>query len=77
MGDSLPPATTPRWNRSSRFCRNVLNRDRSRTRGELRYATVQWNEHTYNRRRRQRGLGRHTPVEYQLAFTQPAAAHAA
>ena len=56
--------------------KNVLNRRRWRTRGELRYAIVQWIEHTYNRRRRQRGLGRLTPVEYELAFTQPAA-HAA
>jgi transposase InsO family protein len=56
--------------------KNVLNRRRWRTRGELRYAIVHWIEHTYNRRRRQRGLGRLTPVEYELAFTQPAA-HAA
>ena len=56
--------------------KNVLNRRRWRTRGELRYAIVHWIEHTYTRRRRQRGLGRLTPVEYELAFTQPAA-HAA
>ena len=40
------------------------------------YAIIHWIEHTYNRRRRQRGLGRLTPVEFELAFT-PAAAQAA
>jgi transposase InsO family protein len=29
--------------------------------------------HTYNRRRRQRALGKLTPVEYELAFTTQAA----
>lgn len=29
---------------------------------------VTWIEHTYNRRRRQRRLGRLTPVEFELAF---------
>jgi transposase InsO family protein len=53
---------------------NVLNERRWRTRDELRYAIVYWIEHTYNRRRRQRGLGKLTPVEYELAFTPPPAA---
>lgn len=48
---------------------NVLDRQKWQTREELRYAVIQWIEHTYNRRRRQRGLGRLTPVEYELAFT--------
>jgi|SRR5680860_583262 len=48
--------------------KNVLNRRRWRTRDELRYAIVTWIEHTYNRRRRQRVLGKLTPVEYELAF---------
>ena len=53
---------------------NVLNRCRWRTRSELRYAIVTWIERTYNRRRRQRSLGKLTPVEFELAFTpQPAA----
>lgn len=57
--------------------KNVLNRRRVwRTRAELRYAMVHWIEHTYNRRRRQRGLGKLTPVEFELAFA-PAEAHAA
>lgn len=38
----------------------------------LRYAIVHWIEHTYNRRRRQRRLGKLTPVEFELAFTQAA-----
>ena len=50
--------------------KNVLNRRRRwRTRAELRYELVFWIEHTYNRRRRQRALGRLTPVEFELAFT--------
>ena len=54
--------------------KNVLDRRRWRTRAELRYAIVTWIEHTYNRRRRQRALGKLTPVEYKLAFTDTAAA---
>jgi putative transposase len=53
--------------------KNVLNRRRWRSRSELRYAIIHWIEHTYNRRRRQRRLGRLTPVEFELAFTNPAA----
>ena len=48
--------------------KNILNRRRWRTRAELRYAIVTWIEHTYNRRRRQRVLGKLTPVEYERAF---------
>jgi len=48
--------------------KNVLDRRRWRTRSELAYAIVVWIEHTYNRRRRQRGLGKLTPVEFELAF---------
>ena len=53
---------------------NVLDRRRWRTRAELEYAIVYWIEHTYNRRRRQRGLGKLTPVEFELAFTHTAQA---
>jgi putative transposase len=53
--------------------KNVLDRRRWRTRDELHQAVVFWIEHTYNRRRRQRALGRLTPVEYELAFTTQAA----
>jgi putative transposase len=52
--------------------KNVLNRRRRwRTRSELAYEIVVWTEHTYNRRRRQRALGRLTPVEFELALTPP------
>lgn len=53
--------------------RNVLDRRRWRTRDELHSAVVHWVEHTYNNRRRQRSLGKLTPVEYELAFTRHAA----
>ena len=53
--------------------KNVLNRQQWKTRDDLRYAIIHWVEHTYNRRRRQRRLGRLTPVEYELAFTNEAA----
>ena len=49
--------------------KNVLDRRRWRTRDELRHAIIRWVEHTYNRRRRQRVLGKLTPVEFELAFT--------
>ena len=52
--------------------KNVFNRRRRwRTRDELISETIVWIEHTYNRRRRQRGLGKLTPVEFELAFTPP------
>ena len=41
--------------------KNVFDRRRWRTRSELSYAAVVWIEHTYNRRRRQRPLGKLTP----------------
>nr|WP_256503158.1 IS3 family transposase [Pseudonocardia humida] len=53
---------------------NVLNRRRWRTRAELRLAIVTWIETTYHRRRRQRTLGRLTPVEFETLLN---AAHAA
>ena len=48
--------------------KNVLDRYRWANRDDLTYATLYWIEHTYNRRRRQRGLGKLTPVEFELAF---------
>jgi transposase InsO family protein len=53
--------------------KNVLDRRRWRTRSELAYEIIIWIEHTYNRRRRQRALGKLTPVEFELAFTPPTA----
>ena len=45
--------------------KNVLDRRRWHTRDELRLAIVTWIERTYHRRRRQDGLGRLTPVEFE------------
>lgn len=49
--------------------RNVLNSQTWRTREDLHCASAHWIEHTYNRRRRQRGVSKLTPVEFELAFT--------
>ena len=54
--------------------KNVLDRQRWTTREELRLAIVIWIERTYHRRRRQRGLGRLTPIEFETLLQ---AAHAA
>jgi hypothetical protein len=48
--------------------KNVLDRQRWATRDELRIEIIIWIERTYNRRRRQRRLGRLTPVEFELAL---------
>ena len=48
--------------------KNVLNQRRWRTRDKLRHAIITRIEHTYNRRRRQRALGKLTPVEFELAY---------
>ncbi|PZE34103.1 IS3 family transposase [Curtobacterium sp. MCPF17_031] len=45
--------------------KNVLNRKRWATRQELRLAIITWIEATYHRKRRQRGLGKLTPIEYE------------
>lgn len=44
---------------------NVLDRQRWATRHDLRLAIVTWIERTYHRRRRQRRLGRLTPIEFE------------
>ncbi len=54
--------------------KNVLNTKRWQTREELRLAIVVWIEATYHRRRRQRGLGKLTPIEFE---TVHGIAHAA
>jgi putative transposase len=46
--------------------RNVLDRQRWATRAELRLAFVTWIDRTYQRRRRQRALGKLTPLEFEL-----------
>ena len=48
--------------------KNVLDRRRWRTRAELTSRIVNWVERTYHRRRRQRRLGKLTPVEFELVF---------
>jgi putative transposase len=53
---------------------NVLDRQRWQTREQLRLAIITWIERTYHRRRRQRRLGRLTPIEYEIINQ---AAHAA
>ena len=52
--------------------KNVLDRRRWDTRDQLRIAIVTWIERTYHRRRRQAGLGRLTPIEFEAIMTTPA-----
>ena len=54
--------------------KNVLDRQRWTSREELRVAIVIWIERTYHRRRRQRGLGRLTPIEFETLYTPATAA---
>ncbi|TCL72514.1 integrase-like protein [Curtobacterium sp. PhB128] len=56
--------------------KNVLNRHRRTSREQLRLAIVHWSEGIYHRKRRQRGLGKLTPIEYE-AIINPQAALAA
>jgi len=53
---------------------NVLNRQRWQTREGLRLAILTWIERTYHRRRRQRALGKLTPIEFEAVHE---VAHAA
>ena len=54
--------------------KNVLNTQRWKTREELRLAIVSWIETKYHRRRRQRRLGKLTPVEFETIYTAASAA---
>ncbi|WP_460431648.1 IS3 family transposase [Amycolatopsis echigonensis] len=54
--------------------KNVLDTRRWRTREELRLAIVSWIETKYHRKRRQRALGKLTPVEFETIYTTAAAA---
>ena len=54
--------------------KNVLNTRRWDSREELRLAMVTWIETKYNRRRRQRALGKLTPVEFEMIYTAADAA---
>ncbi|MCA1838568.1 MAG: IS3 family transposase, partial [Actinobacteria bacterium] len=53
---------------------NVLDRKRWATKEELRLAIIIWIERTYHRRRRQRALGKLTPIEFEAVHE---VAHAA
>jgi putative transposase len=53
--------------------KNVLDTRRWDTREELRLAIVVWIETKYNRRR-QRGLGKLTPVEFEMIYAAAGAA---
>jgi transposase InsO family protein len=54
--------------------KNVLDRHRWKDRDQLRLAIITWIERTYHRRRRQRRLGKLTPIEYEMLFTKAALA---
>ena len=72
---SVPAPTTPRWSRSSPCCRRTSwTGNAGPPASELRLAIVTWIERTYHRRRRQRRLGRLTPIEFE---TLNRTAHAA
>lgn len=47
---------------------NVLNRQRWATRAQLTAAIIRWIERTYHHRRKQRALGKLTPVEFEAVF---------
>lgn len=54
--------------------KNVLDTRRWHTREDLRLAIVTWIETKYNRRRRQRALGKLTPVEFEMIYAAAEAA---
>jgi putative transposase len=54
--------------------KNVLNRQRWHSREQLRIAIITWSERTYHRRRRQRALGKLTPIEFETMHTAATAA---
>jgi transposase InsO family protein len=54
--------------------KNILDTRRWRTREELRLAIVSWIETKYHRKRRQRALGKLTPVEFETIYMAAPAA---
>jgi putative transposase len=54
--------------------RNVLDRKRWSSRQQLRLAIITWIERTYHRKRRQRRLGKLTPVEFETLYQSLATA---
>jgi putative transposase len=57
--------------------KNVLDRQTWATRDELRMAIIAWIERTYHQRRRQRALGKLTPVEFETIIGNTGLAQAA
>jgi transposase InsO family protein len=53
--------------------KNVLDRKSWQTRKELRLAIVSWIEGKYHRKRRQRRLGKLTPVEFETIMMEAVA----
>lgn len=53
--------------------KDVLDQRSWATRQQLRLAIVTWIEATYHRRRRQRALGKLTPIEFETIMTTQAA----
>nr|WP_246276328.1 IS3 family transposase [Curtobacterium albidum] len=53
--------------------KNIHNRKRWATRDQLRLAIITWIEATYHRKRRQRGLGKLTPIEYETIINRQVA----
>ena len=54
--------------------KDVLNSRRWNTPAELRLAIVTWIERTYHRQRRQRALGKTTPIEFETIYLPTKAA---
>jgi putative transposase len=50
--------------------KDVLNKRRWATREQLRLELMIWTEKTYHRRRRERVLGRLTPIEFEIINSQ-------
>lgn len=65
--DTTLPRSMPQVSQSffALLQKNVLDRRTWTTREQLRIAMVTWIERTYHRRRRQRRLGRLTPIEFE------------
>jgi putative transposase len=55
-------------------CCHVIGTKLAHRREDLRLAVVTWIETKYNRRRRQRALGKLTPVEFEMIYATAEAA---
>lgn len=77
MGVLRPPVIAPRWNCASRCCRTTCPTGvPGRPPKELTVAVISWIETSFHRRRRQRGLGSMTPIDFETVAA-PYAANAA